>query len=95
MTAPDLAKLFAEIASHNTVQLRTFFERSAIEGDWQLVFAASYNGCIVSLPSKGGGQVQLRIAARFKDEVPYLELRTQEVGGRRGPGEQEKKKGRA
>ncbi len=86
MTSPDLAKLFAEIASHNTVQLRSFFERAAIQGDWQLVFAASYNGCIVSLPSKGGGQVQLRIAARFKDGVPYLELRAQEVGGQKKEG---------
>lgn len=84
MTAPDLAKLFSEIASHNTVQLRNFFERAAIQGDWQLVFAASYNGCIISLPSKGGGQVQLRIAARFRDEVPFLELRAQEIGGKKG-----------
>lgn len=83
MTTPDLAKLFSEIASHNTVQLRKFFEHSAIHGDWQLVFAASYNGCIISLPSKSGGQVQLRIAARFKDDVPYLELRAQQVGGKK------------
>ena len=82
MSQADLAKLFAEIASHNTLQLRSFFERAAIEGDWQLVFAASYNGCILSLPSKSGGQVQLRVAARFKDGVPYLELRAHEVGGR-------------
>lgn len=83
MTAPDLAKLFSEIASHNTVQLRNFFERAAIEGDWQLVFASSYNGCIISLPGKAGGQVQLRIAARFKDNVPYLELRAHQVGGKK------------
>lgn len=95
MTAPDLAKLFSEIASHNTVQLRTFFERSAIEGDWQLVFAASYNGCIISLPSKEGGQVQLRIAARFKDDVPYLELRAHEVGGPEAAGGGGGRRGRA
>lgn len=85
MSTPDLAKAYSEIASHNTVQLRAFFDRIALEGDWQLVFAASYNGCVISLPAKGGGQIQLRIAARYKDGVPYLELRTQEVGTGKAP----------
>lgn len=85
MSTPDLAKMFAEIASHNTTQLKGFFDGIALEGDWQLVFAASYNGCVISLPAKGGGQIQLRIAARYKDNVPYLELRVQELGTGKAP----------
>ncbi len=73
--------LVSKMSAHNTAQLKTFFEGAAIEGDWQLIFAASYNGCIISLPAKGGGQMRLRIAAKYRDEYPYLELRAQQMGG--------------
>lgn len=71
------AKLVSKMSAHNTVQLKEFFEGSEIGGDWQLIYAASYNGCILSLPAKGGGQMRLRIAARYRDDYPYLELRAQ------------------
>ncbi len=74
------ATLISKMSAHNTGQLKDFFEGSAIKGDWQLIFAASYNGCIISLPAKEGGQMRLRIAAKFRDGQPYLELRTQYVG---------------
>jgi len=72
--------LISKMSAHNTAQLNDFFEGSAIEGDWQLIFAASYNGCIISLPAKGGGQMRLRLAAKFRDGQPYLELRAQHMG---------------
>jgi hypothetical protein len=72
--------LIAKMSAHNTGQLKDFFAGSAIEGDWQLIFAASYNGCIISLPAKNGGQMRLRIAAKFRDGQPYLELRAQQMG---------------
>jgi hypothetical protein len=78
------AILISKISAHNTTQLKQFFEGSAIEGDWQLIFAASYNGAIISLPAKNGGQMRLRIAARYRDEQPYIELRSQHVAGARG-----------
>ncbi len=71
--------LISKMSAHNTAQLRDFFDGSAIEGDWQLIFAASYNGCIISLPAKDGGQMRLRIAAKFRDGQPYLELRAQAI----------------
>ena len=71
------AKLVSKMSAHNTGQLKEFFEGSEVGGDWQLIYAASYNGCILSLPAKGGGQMRLRIAARFRDDYPYLELRSQ------------------
>lgn len=77
----EQSKLLGEMTAHNSTQLKQFFEGSAIEGNWQLVFAASYNGCILSLPAKGGGQVRLRIAARYLHETPYLELRAERMGG--------------
>ena len=77
----DQSRLLGEMTAHNSTQLKKFFEGSAIEGNWQLVFAASYNGCILSLPAKGGGQVRLRIAARYLHETPYLELRAEKMGG--------------
>lgn len=77
----DQSRLLGEMTAHNSAQLKQFFEGSAIEGNWQLVFAASYNGCILSLPAKGGGQVRLRIVARHRHETPYLELRAEKVGG--------------
>jgi hypothetical protein len=70
-------KLVSKMSAHNTAQLKEFFAGSEISGDWQLIYAASYNGCIISLPAKGGGQMRLRIAARYRDDYPYLELRTQ------------------
>lgn len=73
-------KLVSKMSAHNTVQLKEFFAGSEISGDWQLIYAASYNGCIISLPAKGGGQMRLRIAARYRDDYPYLELRTQCTG---------------
>jgi hypothetical protein len=72
--------LITKMSAHNTAQLKTFFEGSEIKGDWQLIFAASYNGCIISLPAKGGGQMRLRIAAKYRDDYPYLELRAQRMG---------------
>jgi len=78
------ALLISKISAHNTTQLKQFFEGSAIEGDWQLIFAASYNGAIISLPAKGGGQMRLRIAARYRDEQPFVELRSQHVAGSSG-----------
>ena len=72
--------LISKMSAHNTAQLKEFFGGSAIEGDWQLIFAASYNGCIISLPAKEGGQMRLRIAAKYRDEQPYLELRAQHMG---------------
>ncbi len=72
--------LISKMSAHNTAQLKEFFNGSAIEGDWQLIFAASYNGCIISLPAKEGGQMRLRIAAKYRDEQPYLELRAQHMG---------------
>jgi hypothetical protein len=72
--------LISKMSAHHTPQLRDFFEGSAIEGDWQLIFAASYNGCIISLPATDGGQMRLRIAAKFRDGQPYLELRAQHIG---------------
>ena len=77
----EQSRLLGEMTAHNSTQLKKFFEGSAIEGNWQLVFAASYNGCILSLPAKGGGQVRLRIAARYLHETPYLELRAERMGG--------------
>ncbi len=71
--------LMTKMSEHNTAQLREFFEGAEIGDDWQLVYAASYNGCIISLPAKGGGQMRLRIAARFRDDQPYLELRTERM----------------
>lgn len=72
--------LVAKMSAHNTSQLKEFFEGSAVAGDWQLIFAASYNGCIISLPAKDGGQMRLRLAAKYRDGQPYLELRTQHMG---------------
>lgn len=72
--------LVAKMSAHNTAQLKEFFNGSEIGGDWQLIYAASYNGCIISLPAKGGGQMRLRIAARYRDDYPYLELRAQRAG---------------
>ena len=81
----EQSRLLGEMTAHNSVQLKQFFEGSAIEGNWQLVFAASYNGCILSLPAKGGGQVRLRIAARYRHDTPYLELRAEKMGGGADP----------
>ncbi len=72
--------LVTKMSAHNTAQLKQFVDGSDIGGDWQLIFAASYNGCIISLPRKGGGQMRLRVAARYRDDQPYLELRTQLIG---------------
>jgi hypothetical protein len=72
--------LVSKMSAHNTAQLKEFFEGSEIGGDWQLIYAASYNGCIISLPAKGGGQMRLRVIARYRDEYPYLELRTERMG---------------
>jgi hypothetical protein len=83
VTEDKQAILISKISAHNTTQLKQFFEGSEIKGDWSLVFAASYNGCIISLPATGGGQMRLRIAARYRDEQPYLELRCQRIVGRR------------
>lgn len=69
------------ISAQNTVRLKDFLDRSDIGGDWQLIFASSYNGCIISLPADGGGQMRLRIAAKYRDEYPYVELRAQRMGG--------------
>lgn len=80
MAGENESELISKIAAHNTKQLKDFFEGSTVAGDWQLVFAASYNGCIISLPAKGGGQMRLRIAARFSEGQPYLELLTQHMG---------------
>ncbi len=80
----EQSKLVGEMTAHNTKQLKRFFEDAAIEGDWQLVYAASHNGCIISLPAEGGGQVRLRIVARYQHQYPYLELRAERMGG---PGE--------
>lgn len=80
--AEDLyTKLVSKMSAHNTAQLKDFFDGAEIEGDWQLIYAASYNGCIISLPAKGGGTMRLRIAAKYRDEHPYLELRAQRMGG--------------
>ncbi len=81
MSDEQQAKLISQISSHNTIQLKDFFNGSEIEGDWQLIYAASYNGCIISLPAKGGGQMRLRVAARYQHEFPYLELRSDHMGG--------------
>ncbi|UCF19325.1 MAG: hypothetical protein JSU87_15565 [Gemmatimonadota bacterium] len=83
MTEDKQALLISKVSAHNTTQLKQFFDGSAIEGDWSLIFAASYNGCIISLPAKGGGQMRLRIAARYRDDQPYLELRCQRIVGTR------------
>ncbi len=80
MTEDKQSLLIRKVGGHNSAQLKEFFDGSEIKGDWQLVFAASYNGCIISLPAKGGGQMRLRIAARYRDGYPYLELRTQRMG---------------
>lgn len=77
----EQSRMLGEMTAHNSAQLKKFFENAAIEGDWQLVFAASYNGCIISLPAKGGGQVRLRVAARHQNDTPYLELRAERMGG--------------
>lgn len=79
MSEDKQSTLISKMSAHNTAQLKQFFEGSEIEGDWQLIFAASYNGCIISLPAKGGGQMRLRIAARYRDEQPYLELRAERM----------------
>lgn len=81
MAEDKQATLIGKMSAHNTAQLKEFFGGSEIKGDWQLIFAASYNGCIISLPAKGGGQMRLRIAARYRDDCPYLELRTERMGG--------------
>ncbi len=81
MSEDPQEKLISKMGTHNTTQLEKFFEGSDIGGDWQLVFAASYNGCIISLPAKGGGQMRMRVAARYLHEQPYLELRTERMGG--------------
>ena len=81
MSEDPQEKLISKMGTHNTTQLEKFFEGSDIGGDWQLVFAASYNGCIISLPAKGGGQMRMRVAARYMHEQPYLELRTERMGG--------------
>lgn len=80
MSEDKQALLVSKMSAHNTAQLKEFFEGSEIAGDWQLIFAASYNGCIISLPAKDGGQMRLRIAARYRDDYPYLELRTDRSG---------------
>ena len=72
--------LVTKMSAHNTAQLKEFVEGSEVGGDWQLIFAASYNGCIISLPGKGGGQMRLRVAARYRDDQPYIELRAQRIG---------------
>lgn len=77
----EQSRLLGEMTAHNSAQLKQFFEGAAIDGNWQLVFAASYNGCILSLPARGGGQVRLRIAARHRHDTPYLEIRAEKVGG--------------
>lgn len=71
--------LMTKMSEHNTAQLKEFFDGAEIGDDWQLVYAASYNGCIISLPAKGGGQMRLRIAARYRDDQPYLELRAERM----------------
>lgn len=70
-------RLVSHMSAHNTTQLKEFFAGSEIQGDWQLIYAASYNGCIISLPAIGGGTMRLRIAAKYRDEQPYLELRSE------------------
>ena len=80
MAGENESALIGKIAAHNTKQLKDFFEGSTVAGDWQLIFAASYNGCIISLPAEGGGQMRLRIAARYGEGQPYLELLTQRMG---------------
>ncbi len=80
MTEDKQSLLISKMSGHNSAQLKDFFDGSDIKGDWQLIFAASYNGCIISLPATGGGQMRLRIAARVRDGYPYLELRTQRMG---------------
>lgn len=80
MAGDKESAMIGKIAAHNTKQLKDFFEGSTVAGDWQLVFAASYNGCIISLPAEGGGQMRLRIAARYSEGQPYLELLTQRMG---------------
>ena len=80
MAEEKQSMLESKMSAHNSAQLKEFVEGSEIGGDWQLIFAASYNGCIISLPRKGGGQMRLRIAARYRDDQPYLELRTQLIG---------------
>lgn len=75
------ARLVSHMSAHNTAQLKEFFAGSEIEGDWQLIYAASYNGCIISLPARGGGTMRLRIAAKYRDDHAYLELRTERTGG--------------
>ena len=81
MSEDQQQKLIGKMSSHNTAQLKQFFEGSEIEGDWQLIYAASYNGCIISLPAKEGGHMRLRVAARYQHEFPYLELRTDHMKG--------------
>lgn len=90
MADEQQTKLIGMMSAHNTAQLKEFFEGTTLEGDWELVYAASYNGCIISLPAKGGGQVRLRIAAKYQHEFPYLELRTERMGGADGGGETSK-----
>lgn len=77
----EQAALADRMSAHNTAQLKAFFDGADIESDWQLIFASSYNGCIISLPANGGGQMRLRIAAKYRDEYPYVELRAQRMGG--------------
>ncbi len=69
------------MSAHNTAELKAFLEAVDLETDWHLIFASSYNGCIISLPASRGGQVRLRIAAKYRDDYPYLEIRNQRVGG--------------
>ncbi len=87
MSEDQQQKLISKMSSHNTTQLKQFFEGSEIGGDWQLIYAASYNGCIISLPAKGGGQMRLRVAARYQHEFPYIELRVDHMGGSDEDGE--------
>ena len=81
MSEDQQQKLIGKMSSHNTTELKKFFEGSEIKGDWQLIYAASYNGCIISLPAKDGGQMRLRLVARYEHEFPYLEMRVDHMGG--------------
>ncbi|NIR43831.1 MAG: hypothetical protein GWN99_07725 [Gemmatimonadetes bacterium] len=77
----DDGAMMERISARNTARLKAFFDGSDVSNDRQLIFAASYNGCIISLPADGGGQMRLRIAAKYRDEYPYVELRAQRMGG--------------
>lgn len=73
--------MMERMSARNTAQLKAFFDGSGVSDERQLIFASSYNGCIISLPAHGGGQMRLRIAAKYRDEYPYVELRAQRMGG--------------